>query len=1766
VQDLVKVDSKNSKDFFPRDPRLNFMNFDMLLVGKSKTKIISALPLYGLLKFFKCYMDLLANVHFFNESGSEDLVRRTSEGISLFTSSAKVSGFITWMGIVLKDVVSVFQRKHRVTEVAGAGVLSALGSLVIPDNTAAPLGAGVSDKFDEPGVDGASEAEPVSTGSTPTLSLGALSVVSRFKAKAHSYILARPFADFDKQWYGDNGDNSVAEFEEQSHHPLISVVLNQIWSKINGLVVNWETPMMQKLKLGDKLAHDSRNKDIGSSPKFCRPHWRCPISHAHFVNENLCVLALAVSCVLFDQVPMDWKGLGPAGSPSILGAVLAEGYKGQRRPNGSDIDEARDFILAIELLIQEMCENPKLRWHNKKTPAPSDEKGHVDIHSVEITPMEVLVMLTKNFVKILGTRSFKESASKFEKYLHKDPESVEMSWPAKLLQTCNETSAIVLIEKKITHWNIIRTFRASLSDGNPIYGHISASQAPVIRRCLSFALVSNWGGWRGLGSEVSLRKMKLIVESVGDALTDICRIAIETLPSFVQQLFQRFEAPKAGSPQAKECIEVGDFFLQLASTLQENSTDTNQADRITKICAKATGSLGSPLDYLMHVGETLKKAPKQWSQIESFAKSTQKTEAITEPPEKKSDQSSKTGFLSSVTPVFKKISIQDAYKNFLRNPKIQQIVSSTLETNSQNLLFRFLAIDPENRTSPVSAGDLPFSFYSKSSLKNSLDRNHFPKYLNRMVYNLLSVLESVQSMPRGEETNYFIISCLRSLTQVIFCGACVDKSETEKQFGKRARNKLVLDHERDSASFFARIGHVQECLVGLCWLNEADVESAKDKLQNFAFGVKNPALVTDNNYKRALKAFSSIANLVTPAAPNDEICEKAMLVLSCLLDNCSASVLDRFFDSKDAQVVHSRSNMFARSLQQFIKDYEVFQDRDDDLKIYYDKIRKVAIQADTLEPSEDEYIRKLIEFETTDWLSDAVAAKAKGETPVQPDANIKAAYESCSSKGFTKCLYCLRLITQMCVQSGKMTRASYSAGQNYMRNQPNSDPALVVDFLSSLNSLGSVIAGRMRLAQANVFDIRMLCRLFKAYNSIIFGVSSAETQDLLVRSDTFVLINKTISGLSQRIDDVSAPFFPGNHPVYLLEQMLIFLLSFALSDLDGKICKQLGKSISWINFFNVISQMHTAATKYESSSGPTKSQVISAAEYKKAAQRICDSAYILYSAVKRRDIEKSAVLEKDWRQANLDAVATEAQRRVSCVEIVRTPGFAELCFFSNPDDMNEVGDNTQRQLLCLEDSKRLSLRKNLVISEQLRNRKTSGSGFGATFFNILRNVPIILTTLINLLLLGYLNLPIDFSTAPDGWKWPQDEFLWERLVSCQRVFFHISIYSHIYGVHFLSQTCYQVPNITSEEGSYTYEEFRSNLLPNVLPLTLSDDGSQETTIYRNGINMSFLLLAGANIFVCFLNLIFWIVRKARVDVYEYLLTSAYEDFVSPSNKSKKKISLEDLQNSAGGSSFLTIFKIPAFWGRLAMFICSLCILLISPLFSVLFVCDGFRFPGISYIFGAFTAKYKEFLTLGYLTASIIFMNAVIGLVFFWDLFSSGENEAGSSECTTLFQCTLSFIVLGLQGGGLSDLLSAAKDTPQGTPTNIGDPNPASYRLIILLIWQLLYFVIVPTCLVSTVVGIISDSFGDARQKKAEWKETMAEYCFVCGRSAADFRDAGFVAGLPVESIVTFEEHVTTEHCVKDYFKLFMGVKSNKVLSCISVSYINSHLFIRIQIC
>lgn len=119
--------------------------------------------------------------------------------------------------------------------------------------------------------------------------------------------------------------------------------------------------------------------------------------------------------------------------------------------------------------------------------------------------------------------------------------------------------------------------------------------------------------------------------------------------------------------------------------------------------------------------------------------------------------------------------------------------------------------------------------------------------------------------------------------------------------------------------------------------------------------------------------------------------------------------------------------------------------------------------------------------------------------------------------------------------------------------------------------------------------------------------------------------------------------------------------------------------------------------------------------------------------------------------------------------------------------------------------------------------------------------------------------------------------------------------------------------------------------------------------------------------------------------------------------------------------------------------------------------------------------------------------------FHSDYFASGD---GGTDCQTLFQCALAFMVSGWKGGGLDDLLKTPRDD-KGYPQKIGDSE--TYRMLLRSFWELAYFVLVPTCLISTVTGVIVDSFGDSRAKKQERRDALQAKCYVCGITAGDFR-------------------------------------------------------------
>ena len=135
------------------------------------------------------------------------------------------------------------------------------------------------------------------------------------------------------------------------------------------------------------------------------------------------MLALAVSSILFDSVPIEWKSKDPKKfdaekKPSILGAIKNSplGYKSNAgsstapafRPNSDDIAEAHSFILAIELLIQEMHADQSAKGLN-----------------TDIKPLNVLQMFTdknsagtNNFETVAKMNAFQSRWAEFEKYLH----------------------------------------------------------------------------------------------------------------------------------------------------------------------------------------------------------------------------------------------------------------------------------------------------------------------------------------------------------------------------------------------------------------------------------------------------------------------------------------------------------------------------------------------------------------------------------------------------------------------------------------------------------------------------------------------------------------------------------------------------------------------------------------------------------------------------------------------------------------------------------------------------------------------------------------------------------------------------------------------------------------------------------------------------------------------------------------------------------------------------------------------------------------------------------------------------------------------------------------------------------------------------------------------------------------------------------------------------------------------------------------------------
>ena len=124
---------------------------------------------------------------------------------------------------------------------------------------------------------------------------------------------------------------------------------------------------------------------------------------------------------------------------------------------------------------------------------------------------------------------------------------------------------------------------------------------------------------------------------------------------------------------------------------------------------------------------------------------------------------------------------------------------------------------------------------------------------------------------------------------------------------------------------------------------------------------------------------------------------------------------------------------------------------------------------------------------------------------------------------------------------------------------------------------------------------------------------------------------------------------------------------------------------------------------------------------------------------------------------------------------------------------------------------------------------------------------------------------------------------------------------------------------------------------------------------------------------------------------------------------------------------------------------------------------------------------------------IIYIYSALGFIFVFDTYYDDEinagllNRKGDSACMDMMHCFLSTVNYGLRGGGgIGEFLP----TQTAAPENIqGFYFRAAYDLS--------FFLIVITILLTIIFGIIIDTFAQLRTLRGEVIEDQNNTCFIC---------------------------------------------------------------------
>ena len=138
-------------------------------------------------------------------------------------------------------------------------------------------------------------------------------------------------------------------------------------------------------------------------------------------------------------------------------------------------------------------------------------------------------------------------------------------------------------------------------------------------------------------------------------------------------------------------------------------------------------------------------------------------------------------------------------------------------------------------------------------------------------------------------------------------------------------------------------------------------------------------------------------------------------------------------------------------------------------------------------------------------------------------------------------------------------------------------------------------------------------------------------------------------------------------------------------------------------------------------------------------------------------------------------------------------------------------------------------------------------------------------------------------------------------------------------------------------------------------------------------------------------------------------------------------------------------------------------------------------------------KYRILWTI-ILTMCVIFIYSVISLTMFRNDYS--QNISNSWE--SVFDCYVTIVDQWYKNNGLGGFLSS--NVPAISLNNKFNINWGRF------IFDLIFFIVVPTLLINLISGIIIDSFGERRGKRDNLKANQLSKCFVCGKLDNDIDD------------------------------------------------------------